>query len=923
MLLERVRLALSAEYEIQREIAAGGMGVVYQGRQRRLDRPVAIKILRPELATAIAAERFLAEGRILARLSHPNIVPIYDAGEADGLLYYVMELVEGESLADRLLRGHLDPAECLVLSRDLLRGLGAAHGLGVVHRDVKPANVFLRKGQALLGDFGIARWQEGHEAALTTPGQQIGTPRYMSPEQRDGTPVTARTDVYAAGLLIWETCTGTRWPAYRAPEQADWSGIPAPLAPVLRRALQVEPAARWPNAGEMERALAGSASRTRWPRLAGAAVVAALLGWLIWPTQAHAPQARGSVSIGVARFAAAPGVDRALADSITGALRSALAYPDFYVLPAETSADSSALRVSGTLTLVDGRLRMRARAVGGSAEWVETEGDPARWPELAEDLARRVVHAVWTSDAAADLSLPLDALPTTERGFDEWFRGEQLLGQARWEEAGRVFLRIARSDSSCYLCSFRLLDIDRWLGRPHEPALISRLEASLGRFPPHYQRLVRAALTPLPARLDTLALAAKDGSFFLGAFEYGDELFHRGPLYGYPRQRAIEPLQQVVRQQPRFGPGWEHLTWLLLSEGDAASAGTALGSLSALPRGAEDGFAASMRLLLELGYHWRFLEADSARKFSRLVLSQPALASSNDAVAGGRLMMTADAPRGAVELGGLIARAWPGRADAIREGLLGQLYGYAALGRLDSLRATGLRLERATSDPGLPLLALELEATLRGFDPDSAVRDAPELLAALEGYSRPGAHPPALVARAALAAGFLALRSGRPARALAATDLLTQGPLAFQSILHAARLAERGESQAALDSLPGLPPLEAAERHPSPLADAMVRLLRSEQLERLGQSRLAGTTLLWHQHLQVVGRGTGDPAPGEMAWALGTLVRWRLGHSADNPVPERCSALAAVARHWSQAAEPFRSRADSSQRLLRSLACTG
>jgi hypothetical protein len=257
------------------------MGIVFEARQRRLDRRVAIKILRPELATAVAAERFLAEGRILARLSHPNIVPIYDAGEADGLLYYVMEFVEGESLADRLRRGPLPPAEALRLSQDLLAALGAAHAQGVVHRDVKPANIFLRQGQALLGDFGIARWRQEHDAGLTTPGELIGTPRYMSPEQRDGVPVTMRTDVYAAGLVLWEACTGKRWPAYQAPETADWGRVPAALVPPLRRALALTPEERWSDAGELLQALGQSRRRPRWPLVATGAVLAAGLGWAL------------------------------------------------------------------------------------------------------------------------------------------------------------------------------------------------------------------------------------------------------------------------------------------------------------------------------------------------------------------------------------------------------------------------------------------------------------------------------------------------------------------------------------------------------------------------------------------------------------------------------------------------------------------
>lgn len=160
LLLERLRKTLGPDYEVERELAGGGMGIVFVGRQRRLNRRVAIKVLRPELATAVALERFLAEGRALGALDHPNIVKVYHAGEEEGLLYFVMEFVEGETLAARLERGPLPPEEVFRLAGDLLAALGAAHARNIIHRDVKPANIFLKPGRAVLGDFGIAHWRE-------------------------------------------------------------------------------------------------------------------------------------------------------------------------------------------------------------------------------------------------------------------------------------------------------------------------------------------------------------------------------------------------------------------------------------------------------------------------------------------------------------------------------------------------------------------------------------------------------------------------------------------------------------------------------------------------------------------------------------------------------------------------------------------
>src|SRR2546422_478836 len=158
--LERVRAALAPKgYDVERVLASGGMGTVFLARQRALDRLVAVKIIRPELYTAQAAERFRQEAQTLASFSHPNIVPIHDADEAEGMPYYVMDFLVGETVADGLVRGPLPPARALKLGRDLLDALEAAHRRGVVHRDVKPANVFLVGERAVLVDFGIAKRQ--------------------------------------------------------------------------------------------------------------------------------------------------------------------------------------------------------------------------------------------------------------------------------------------------------------------------------------------------------------------------------------------------------------------------------------------------------------------------------------------------------------------------------------------------------------------------------------------------------------------------------------------------------------------------------------------------------------------------------------------------------------------------------------------
>ena len=908
-----------------REVAGGGMGLVFEARHRRLDLRVALKILRPELATAVAVERFIAEGRILARLSHSNVVRVYDAGEEDGFLFYAMEFVEGQTLADRLKQGALPPSEAVHLAHDLLGALEAAHGLGVVHRDVKPANIFLREGRALLGDFGIARWQQPPEGGYTTPGEMIGTPRYMSPEQRDGVPADKRTDVYAFGLVLWEACTGARWPAYQSPQAAEWGGVPSELAETLRRALALAPEERWSDAADMRRALDRSARPSRWPLVAAGAAIAALGAWLLFrPPAPVASGPRGAVSIAVGAFRADSGSGGRFADSVSAALRLALEYPDFYVLPAGARTDSALVQVAGSVAEADGEVHLFARWRAGTAsDTVSAAGARGDWDAVVGQLAVKLVRELWRRDSLADTWLPVDALPSNDKSFSDWLRGEQFLTQARWDEAYAAFQR-AEADSTCYLCTFRLLDIDRWLGQPHSPRRLARLQEGLERFTPPYQRLIRAALAPLPGRLDTLSKAAEARDFVLASFQYGDELFHRGPLYGRSRSDAVEPFLHTVQLRPRFAPGWEHLTWLLLSEGDSLSADTALDRLLLIPA-ASAGFSASLRIVLRLGYHWRFLNPDSARRFSQAVLALPGIAGRPEATAGARMLMTADAPGGAVEFGGLLATAWPDRPDAVTEGLLGQLFGYAATGRLDSLRATGDHLGRHSTDPALPLLAYELEALLRAFDPEPAVRIVPaELRRALDRYLVPRAFARELRERAAWASGLVALRSGDSVGAGIAREILAPGPAPLRALLAAAELGERGDGAAALGLLPAMPALDVPGESPDPLLDAAVRLLRAELLGRGGDHAGERSALLWYQHLQTIRHGTGSPQPGEIGWAAGTLARWRLAQQrvSTGTTRDRCAAWAAVVRNWSDGDAPFKSRADSARRAVQGPDCT-
>lgn len=934
---KRLRRTLRPDYELERELASGGMGTVFLARDVKLAKRVAVKLLRPELATARAAERFRREAQVLAQLSHPHVVPVHDADERDGLAFYVMDYLEGQTLADRLARGPLPPHDALKLGRDLLDALEAAHRLGVVHRDVKPGNVFLVEGRAVLADFGIAR--APHDGGTTTGGGQQGTVGYMPPEQAFGWAISPRTDLYAAAMVIYEAYTGRRWSAMLPDQKPDWSGVPRRVMPVLRRALAWDPADRWPDARTFRRALWRTRTRKYRRRtllltlgglVAGAGIVWTLM-WLERPTSA----------VALLPFVPGAGIDPTAAENLRTLTRINL---EGFARVAHTDDVEPWWRQRGAVhdSLTGRDVRALRAAFAAWAEVAVQDGDTVVHVRLLDRRGRRIRAgaarlAGGLGEAAHQLGhlIVRQVAPEREveyRGFlrelsdsalNAFLDGLRAFGRNAFATAVEHFAEARRMNPDFALADWWSSNAWRWnlTGEPHPDVDLHTVIVARGAALPELDSLlIEAQLAPdqrtrLAVYREALARYPRNG---YAAFLYAEELQSRGPFVGVGLDASTAALERAAELDSTFAPTLYHLVWAYLRLARAEDARRVLARLVALSAPREEG-RFYQPPLLRYAMIERFAP-DSAPGARAAILGDP------DDAAGLRRVYRLTAmlglPHALAELGGVMARtaASPAeRGDAYEARGLGRV----ALGRIadalldfDSaaaaLRDVASRLEAAEwrvvgAALGLPGITVEARDAGRGA-----------LEAMLDGAWDTGHGARGLQARIRWALGLDAAAQGDPAAAARRREALRalepdSSAERLGVLLDVARAGLAGDHRRGLALSEALLPYDSAGRGGEPFARAALHLFRAAWLDTLGRHAAADSARLWYEHFDFrIPQGPAGAA--EIDWALAPYARWLRAERAAARGDRRaaCRHYAEIPALWAEADsayEPLRARA--------------
>src|SRR5687768_11178812 len=468
--IERLRDALEQTYSIDRELGRGGMATVYLAQDRKHERVVALKVLHPDLAASLGPDRFLREIKLAARLNHPHILPLFDSGDADGFLYYVMPYVEGESLREKLDRDQqLTIDEAVHHGRAIASALDYAHRQNIVHRDIKPENVMLYEGEAMVMDFGIAKAvSAAGSETLTQTGMMVGTPAYVSPEQAAGeTNLDGKSDQYSLACVVYEMITGERPFAGATPQaimakrfsetpkplRAIRSTVPESVEKAVSRAMSTDSAARYSTTAQFGQALAS--------------------GSVVTPTNtATIPVAPVSAakSVAVLPFAnqSADPENEYLTDGIADEIISALTKIQSLRVTSRTSAfafkgkneDISGighkLKVS---TVLEGSVRRHGNKLRVTAQLVNVADGSNLWSErydreiedifaIQDDISQAIVKALRVILTEGEKKQIEKARAVDVKAYDYYLRGRQYyqIHRKSLEYARQMFNRAVETD---------------------------------------------------------------------------------------------------------------------------------------------------------------------------------------------------------------------------------------------------------------------------------------------------------------------------------------------------------------------------------------------------------------------------------------------------------------------------------------------